>query len=179
MSRLLRSLAVLLALAAVSPATASAQNAQTREGFWFNIGLGGGSLGCSDCEGRESGLSGGLALGGTLNKHWLVGGFSNGWTKSVDGVTITAGTLVLGVRYYPSESGGFFITGGLGIGTLDLGIDGYGSASESGSGALLGIGYDIRVAKNLSFTPFWNGAGISINGGDANFGQIGIGITIH
>ena len=180
MPRLLRiSLLTTLLLAITSPSIASAQSTHTREGFWFNIGLGAGSLGCSDCDERVAGLSGGLALGGTINKHWLLGAFSNGWTKSEDGVTVTAGTLVVGARFYPSETGGFFLTGGLGIGTVDLAIDGFGSASELGTGALLGLGFDIRVASSVSFTPFWNGVGISFSGGDANIGQIGLGITIH
>jgi len=100
------SLVALLAIA-LSTTKAEAQRPQSREGFWFNIGLGVGSLGCNDCEARESGLSGGLALGGTVSKHWLIGLFSNAWTRSE------------------------------------------------------------------------NGAAVAYSGGDANFGQIGIGITIH
>lgn len=44
-----------------------AQHPQTRSGFWFSGGLGYGFLGCDGCEGREGGLSGGLASGGTLS----------------------------------------------------------------------------------------------------------------
>ena len=169
-----------IALVLVTPFAANAQNAQTREGFWFNLGLGVGSLGCSDCgDERETGATGGLALGGTISKQWLVGGFSNGWTKTVDGVTITAGTLVLGARFYPSPTGGFFLVGGIGIGRLDVEVPGFGSVGETGTGALLGLGYDVRLASNVSMTPFWNGAAIKVSGGDANFGQLGIGITIH
>jgi hypothetical protein len=123
------------------PPTHAPRTPHTREGFWFNIGLGAGSLGCSDCDERTSGLSGGLALGGTINQNWLLGAFSNGWTKSEDGVTLTA---------------------------------------DNGSGTLLGVGWDLRVGKTVSLTPFWNGIGMSFSdGGDANFGQIGIGLTIH
>src|SRR5262245_32002069 len=38
---------------------------QSREGFWFNGGLGVGFAGCVGCLGREVGTSGGLSLGGT------------------------------------------------------------------------------------------------------------------
>jgi hypothetical protein len=72
-----------------------------------------------------------------------------------------------------------FLLGGLGVGRLDIEIDGFGSAGETGSGAILGLGWDIRVAPNVSLTPFWNGIGIKVTDGDANFGQIGIGLTIH
>lgn len=179
MSKVLRSVAVLLAIV-TSASTLNAQNSHTRQGFWLNLGLGAGSLGCSDCgDERETGASGGLALGATLSRQWLLGAFTNGWTKSQDGFTITAGTLVVGARFYPSIDGGFFLLGGLGIGRLDIEIDGFGSAGETGSGAILGLGWDIRVAPNVSLTPFWNGIGIKVTDGDANFGQIGIGLTIH
>ena len=174
----LAAMAALLAVSLVTAGEARAQNPQTRDGFWFNLGLGAGSLGCSDCGARESGPSGGIALGGTLNKQWLLGVFSNAWTKSVDGLTLTVGTVVAGVRFYPSESSGFFFLGGLGLGRLDVAAGGE-SAGENGSGALLGLGWDIRVASNVSLTPFWNGAAVKVSGGDANFGQIGIGFTIH
>lgn len=109
----------------------------------------------------------------------LLGAGTNGWTKKEDGVTLTAGSLTALVRFYPSETGGFFLLGGLGIGTIDVSISGFGSASETGAAALLGLGYDIRVGTNVSITPFWNGVGISASDADANFGQIGLGITIH
>jgi hypothetical protein len=172
-------LAALLAIA-LPRTRAEAQHPQSREGFWFNIGLGVGSLGCSDCGGeREIGPTGGLALGGTLSNQWLLGAFSNGWSKTEDGVTITAGTLVVGARLYPSPSSGFFIVGGVGIGRIDVDLGEFGSAGETGTGALLGLGWDIRLASTVSLTPFWNGAAIKVSDGDANFGQLGIGITIH
>jgi hypothetical protein len=62
---------------------------------------------------------------------------------------------------------------------VDLDVAGFGSVSESGSGALLGLGWDIRLGTSVSLTPFWNGAAIAFSGGDANFGQLGIGFTIH
>lgn len=161
------------------PGDAVAQLGQARDGFWFNLGLGYGSLGCQDCETREGGVSGGIALGGTLSDKWLLGVATTGWTKEEDGVQLTAGTLTATARFYPSATGGFFLLGGLGIGTIDVAIEGFGSESEIGAGALLGLGYDIRVAPNVSLTPFWNGIGISINNGDANYGQLGIGLTIH
>jgi hypothetical protein len=169
-----------LALALVALATnASAQRAQTRQGFWFNVGLGAGSLGCDDCDSRTNGLSGQLSLGGTISPRFLLGAGTNGWTKEEDGVTLTMGSLAALVRFYPSATGGFYLTGGMGIATLDLGLAGYGSESDTGVSAILGIGYDIRVGQNVSLTPFWNGIGGSFDGYGANFGQIGLGMTIH
>jgi hypothetical protein len=165
-------------LVVAEPARAQAGTPE-RQGFWINVGLGGGSLGCSDCGTRETGLSGQLSLGGTINKHLLIGASSNGWTKSEDGITLTMSSLTAMVRYYPSATGGFYLTGGLGVSQVDLGIAGYGSGSDTGTSALLGLGYDLRIGKNVSLTPFWNGIGASFDGGDANFGQIGISFTWH
>ena len=150
-----------------------------REGFWFNLGLGYGSLGCEGCGGRESGVSGGLQLGGTLNRKWLLGGATTGWSKSEGGVTLTVGTLLALVRFYPSERGGFFLEGGLGLGTIHVSVDGFGSESETGGGALLGLGYDIRVGRNVSLTPVWLGFAARTDNSDANVGQLSLGVTVH
>lgn len=175
----IRTLAAIGLALLVFTSTAGAQHAQTRQGFWFNVGLGAGSLGCDDCGSRTNGLSGQLSLGGTITPRLLLGAGTNGWTKNEDGVTVTMGSLAALVRFYPSTTGGFYLTGGLGVATIDLGVDGYGSASDTGVSALLGIGYDIRVGQNVSLTPFWNGIGGSFDGYGANFGQIGLGLTIH
>jgi len=55
----------------------------------------------------------------------------------------------------------------------------YAGESEFGVGLMLGLGWDIRVAKNVSLTPFWNGFAMSNSNVDANVGQIGLGFTIH
>ena len=46
---------------AVIPQDAAAQDRNQRSGFWFSGGLGYGSLGCQNCEGREGSISGGLS----------------------------------------------------------------------------------------------------------------------
>ncbi|HLS48199.1 MAG TPA: outer membrane beta-barrel protein [Gemmatimonadales bacterium] len=163
----------------VSAAPAMAQHDQVREGFWFSGGLGYGSLGCENCGGREGGLSGGLTFGGTLSPKLLLAVGTTGWTRSEQGATLTVGTLDARLRFYPSEAGAFFLTGGLGLGTVHASIDGFGSDSETGVGAVLGLGYDFRVGRNLSLTPFWNGFAVSSTNTDANVGQLGLSITVH
>lgn len=181
MRALLRAMSVAaLLLAALSPRAASAQgHPQTRQGFWFNGGLGYGSLGCQDCGSREGGLSGGIALGGTLSQKVLLGAGTNGWSKTEDGATLSVATLTAMIRFYPSSTGGFFLLGGLGLGTIRAEITGFGSANETGVGALVGLGYDIRVGQNVSLTPYWNGFAMSSSSSDANVGQLGLGITVH
>jgi hypothetical protein len=172
-------LALVLFLAATASAQVPVPNAGSslpvREGVWFNAGLGLGSLGCQDCDGeRESGLSGGLSLGATLNDRLLIGVGTTGFAKSFEGETLTVGTLDGRVRFYPSRTKGFFLTGGLGLGSFR-----YAGESELGLGVMLGVGWDVRVADNVSLTPFWHGFAMRNSNVDANVGQLGIGVTIH
>jgi hypothetical protein len=44
---------------------------------------------------------------------------------------------------------------------------------------MLGLGWDIALSSKVSLTPFWNGSAMSNSNVDANFGQLGIGITVH
>jgi hypothetical protein len=94
-------------------------------------------------------------------------------------VTETVATAVALLRFYPSATGGFFLLGGLGFGAIEVDVSGFGSASETGAGALLGLGYDIRVGENVSLTPFWNGFAASTTNADANVGQLGLSVTLH
>lgn len=173
-----------IALLAVAPQEGVAQdseeaeNKHARSGFWFNGGLGGGSLGCSDCGDRETGLTGNLTFGGTVSPKVLLAGSSNAWTKSENGTTLTAGAVTAMMRFYPSATGGFYLAGGLGIATLSIDSQ-FGDASETGAAAILGLGYDFRVSQNVSLTPYLNGVGANFDGGDLNFNQLGLSVTVH
>jgi hypothetical protein len=155
------------------PATA-AFRPQARDGFWFNLGMGFGTLGCEDCIGREDGLSGGLSLGSVVSDRVLIGIGTTGFAKEVAGEILSVGTLDARMRFYPVRTSGFFLNGGIGVGSLSFAGD-----SEFGLGLMLGLGWDIRVGKNVSLTPFWNGFAMSNSNADANVGQLGIGFTIH
>jgi hypothetical protein len=124
-------------------------------------------------------LSGGLSLGGTLSPKFLLGVGTTGWYKDEGGASLTTGTVDARIRFYPSTTGGFFLTGGLGIGSVRVAVDGFGSASETGAGAMLGVGYDIRIGSSLSLTPFWNGFAVRTSNTDANVGQLGLSLTVH
>ena len=170
-------LAAVAAAIVMSGGTAFAQGsaaAPERSGFWFNAGLGYGSLGCEDCSDREGGLSGGLSLGGTITDRFLLGVGTSGWTKEEFGERLNVGTLDLRMRFYPVRTSGFFLTAGVGVGTVS-----YADESESGLGVLIGIGWDVRLGRNISLTPFYNGYAMRNDTTDANVGQIGIGVTFH
>jgi hypothetical protein len=159
--------------------TATLRPPVDRSGFWFNVGLGYGSLGCETCFGeRVDGLSGGLSLGGTVSDRVLLGVGTTGWARSEDGVWLRAGTLDFRARFYPVRTSGFFMNGGIGLGSISIGT-GRIAVTETGVGVMLGIGWDLQVGRNVSLTPFWNGSGISTDSADVNFGQVGLGVTVH
>jgi hypothetical protein len=178
MMKALRYVIMLGILALALPATAEAQTPQPRDGFWFNVGLGYGSLGCENCDSREGGVSGALALGTTVSSKLLLGVGTTGWTKEEEGARLTAGTLTALARFYPSAAGGLFLVGGIGLGSIEVSVGDI-SARENGGAVVLGLGYDFRIGTNMSLTPFWNGAGISASDSNMNYGQVGIGFTMH
>jgi Outer membrane protein beta-barrel domain len=156
----------------------SAARPQSRGGFWFSGGLGVGSLGCEDCDERELSGMADIALGGTLGDRLLLGAALSGWSKEEDGATLTVSTLEARVRFYPMAEKGFYLTGGLGLGTIRAEFDRF-DESENGVGLTLGLGWDIRVGRNVSITPFWHGTAVSADESDANFGSLGVAVTIH
>jgi hypothetical protein len=172
--------ASIVALTMLESAPAAAQGRpQTRDGFWFNGGLGLGTAGCDGCDGRQSSATLALGAGGTLSSKVLLGASIDGWSKSEGGATITIVTFLARMRFYPSATGGFFLTAGLGLGSVDAELTGFGGASETGTGALIGLGYDIRVGNTVSLTPFWNGFATHTSNTDFNVGQLGLSVTVH
>lgn len=159
--------------------TSPRRRSHTRDGFWFNAGMGIGFGGCQGCIGRDPGASGGLSLGTTLTDKVLLGVGTSGWYRSyANGVTLGGGITDLRVRFYPSLSSGLFLTGGLGVGTVRVGL---GSVSETdyGVGSVFGAGWDIRLRPNVSLTPFYNGFAVQTSYDQGYVDQFGIGLTIH
>ena len=166
-------------LAILLATTANAQQAQTRQGFWIGAGMGYGSMGIS-CDGcgsidREGAPSGYLKLGATLRPNILLGVETNGWTKSEAGARLTMGNISGAVYWYPMVTNGLFVKGGAGYSMLDSNI----GDGTSGFGVLGGVGYDVRVSRNLSITPVANWFRGSFSGGSANVLQLGLGVTSH
>ena len=174
--RMAQLVAVVAGLAVAT--AAQAQQGPMRQGFWFSGGLGMGSLGSDGGTSRETGMSGDVSLGGTLSPRWLLGVGSSGWSKSEQGGRLTVATLDARVRFYPSATGGFFLTGGIGGASIRASVGGF-SATDNGAGAIFGLGYDYRVASNASITPYWNGFAMKSDNNDANVGQVGLAITLH
>jgi hypothetical protein len=153
-------------------------NPQTREGFFIGFGIGGGSLGCDGCDGRQSGAAGYLKLGGALRPNILLAGEWSAWTKEEDDARLTHGVLAAIVQFYPAAQNGFFLKAGVGVSRLTASAAGL-SASDDTFGVTAGLGYDIRLGTNFSLSPY-----ASFGWGDqeiASFNQVqlGLGVTWH
>jgi len=170
-----------------------------RQGASFSVGVGQGSarLTCTDCvPDRQSAPSYYVSLAGALRPNLVVGAAVDVWTKRVldpgpDGyVRFTVATLDVIGQWYPQPSAGFFVSGGLGYGTIDARFDvsSEGSVSDrtSAFGYQLGAGYDLRVRRGFSLTPFvkmFGTASGAVEGTgaklDAHVAEAGLGLTWH
>lgn len=178
----------------VTASAARAQYAQRRDGFWlgFGLGYGTGDVTCDNCgEGpREGGVTAFLKLGGSPSRNVLIGGAINGWSRERGGTTETMGNVTASVYFYPSAASGLFLTGGLGF--SNYWVDTSPEVRGTGWGFTGGIGYDIRVGRNVSLTPVVNflfggvgdlelsGAGGTFaTGWEQNVIDFGLGVTFH
>jgi len=191
--------AVALALTAASGVMAQSKP-QTRDGFTigFGVGLGSAGISCSGCTtDRENAGSGYLRIGGAVRPNLILAGELEGWDKSFDdqGTTdhVTIGFVTGTALWYPEATGGFYVKGGLGVGSIEDEVKDPTftvKLESSGLAISFGLGYDYRVGKNFSLTPYASyvstvGAKAKVNGSstgeklNANLFQVGLGFTWH
>jgi hypothetical protein len=193
MRRFIGTAAALLAFA--SPVFAQGAPAM-RQGFTISLGLGGGSA-AFGYEGNSSdrfgGPSGYLRIGGAVTPSLVIAGETHGWTRTAGTLTSQVGYLMAVAQWYPQATGGFHLLGGLGLGmlleteedpTLEYELESFGGALQ------FGVGYDVRMTRNFSLTPYLNILGMAggeskFNGAalgssfSANVVQLGLGFTWH
>jgi len=167
----------------------------TRHGFWIGIGLGDGLAGLhcaySCADGRIGGVSGYFRLGATLSPSILIGAEANGWLRSDAGVDYSMESASVVVLWYPNRTGALYLKGGLG-GLRYREWDGVDETTATAPSASLGIGYEVRLGRNLSLVPFLNtlassAAQIRLNTVPVTTGeelsvtllQFGVGVTWH
>lgn len=192
---------VMAALLAVGASEARAQKVSvgghqnTRQGFWWGAGAGTAwnQLNCDICsDSRRNGFNLTGKLGGTVSQNLLLGAEGTGWYSSDDPVTELFGGLSAIAQWYPSAVGAFYFKAGFGLTTYRASdsLDEDQTFTSSAMGPQLGVGYDFRVSRSLSITPYssvmfaafgnlrLNGDEISDN---ASFTliQIGLGLTWH
>ena len=212
----MRIIAVSAALLVLATSSLSAQrlveNRNPRHGFWIGLGLGAGSAGfdCSNCaNSRSTAPSGYVRLGGTVSQSVLIGGETGGWVHSANGTTYTIGAASAVVLWYPDRTGAFYLKVGLGaiqylvsnfwrpsapVAVADVFFPFYGEADAHALAAYgsLGLGYELRVSRNMSINAFVNGLASSaakLEFAEAsqpssqhikwNLVQAGVGVTWH
>ncbi|HZE73926.1 MAG TPA: hypothetical protein VE091_01380 [Gemmatimonadales bacterium] len=157
---------VLLALSATTTALAAqtprglveVPDESGRRGFWVGAGLGAGaeSFDLRDGLGYSSTLTEptvSFALGGTVGRHWRLGGEALIWFHDIPGGTESLSSFLLIGQWYPSARAGFFLKGGAGLGRNGADFnDGYGVA-DVGFAALAGAGYEIALSRRFALVP--------------------------
>jgi hypothetical protein len=173
----------LMGLAVIAVGSAGSVSAQERQGFFFGIGLGYGSLGlsCDNCgdTSREGSYSGGLRLGGAITPQVLVGAETVGWYKDEDGASLNFGVLSGNAYYYPSKTLGLFVKGGVGLAYTEAQVDYVGSDSETGFGWQVGAGYDIRIGQKTAITPIFTWANGYFDGFSENLLQLQLAFSLY
>ena len=163
---------------------------QTRNGFTISFGLGGGggAFSCDACtDEREGGGVGYLRIGGAIRQNLILAGESVGWVKDEGNSDLIIGTTTFVAQYYPITASGFYLLGGIGVGTVGTTTTSGSTTtttSGTGLGLQLGTGYDWRVGKNFSLTPFatfFGTGGVEIDNVkiDGNVLALGLGFTWH
>jgi len=161
----------------------------SRDGFYFNAGFGGGSLGllCDGCDGaREWGYSGFLSLGGHVGQTTALGIESTGWIKEESDFRSQVYTLMGNVTQFASASSGLFLRGGIGL----LGFRNDDDITASALGFSVRLGYEIggasaRAVPYVAYVRTFDGADLKFDGESVGFNvafsniQIGLGIAVH
>jgi hypothetical protein len=149
--------AVLLLLCTTSES--AAQTRHRHEGFWIGFGIGGGvNTSANVEEGKRGGGALYVRLGGTLSQRWLLGGEISVWGRQEDSilgensVSLTRSNATFTAMFFPSGNGGLFLKGGLGGANVEFEAGGV-KFNEQGVGTTLGMGYDVRLGRNLYLTP--------------------------
>lgn len=135
-----------------------------RGGFWASIGGAAGieKVDLKDGFGYSNSLTNPvlqLKIGGTINQNWRLGAESffwfNSYTDQATAVPIkeTVGHVALIAQYYPSRTAGFFIKAGPGIAFNTFSPQGFDSDTRAGLSLTGGLGYEVRVGRNVAIVP--------------------------
>jgi len=154
-----RAFAIAIVAAAAMPGLLLAQRAAPRRGLWIGLGFGGGQVRhWSDQESatRKTTVTASLRGGIVVVPPLRIGLEVNGWgIESGDvwdpskGVTVNETLLIAQVYPWPAKS--WYLKGGLGWGEFNSAHPGDQDSRALGA-VVLGVGYDVRVARNVSVT---------------------------
>ena len=165
----------------------SETNPNRRQGLWAALGGGAGveSFNAYNGLGWSNGLWGGLVfarLGLALNQNLTIGAEGDLWIRDYPGYRRTMGSLMIIGQIYPVSKGGFFLKGGGGWTRDDLHLYSFHPSippHRTGWGYVAGLGYDARVAQNVSITPSIDFTEQYYGGVDERMINLGLAITLH
>ncbi|MGE0352893.1 MAG: hypothetical protein AB7I33_01895 [Gemmatimonadales bacterium] len=196
-----RTLITAAALLLVFPMPAQAQHRRSgirevsrnyRDGAWFAFGIGRGeeSYRFTDVPDNYSTevsaptLS--LRLGGTPSQHWTLGGELFAWFHDLpDRSSETLGSAMFIAQFYPASRAGLFLKGGAGFAgaymETEVSPNVVITGEEGGFATVLGVGYDIRVGRNVSITPTldWHHQFYDRSDVRERIVSLGVGVTFH
>jgi hypothetical protein len=178
MESLMRIATLALLGSLVFTTTSAAQDVQEHRGLWGGFGLG---TGINGNEGNSWGFDAYGRLGGSLNQRVLLGVESAGWYGSRDITDLYRSNFSGVILFYPGARGGLYLKGGAGLAYINTsiselttigGIDYYNSVSEgkTGFGATAGVGFDIRLGRNIYLVPAVDWYLQAVGDTDATFG---------
>ena len=166
----------------------SEENPNRRSGPWAALGFGGGAesfnsyngFGWSNSQwGGLAYLKAGLALGQNLS----VGAEGTIWFTEYADQRRAIGSIMIIGQLYPVARGGFFLKGGGGW-TRDETRQYFPSNpsqkfARDGWGVVAGLGYDVRIAPNVSITPGVDLVGQRYQAADERLVNLSLGFTFH
>lgn len=154
MSRL--SLFLVFPLVLALAANAEAQGRYNRQGFTLGAGVGRGSAGvsCPEClTDRETSPAFYIRAGRAVRPGFVLGAELEGWSKEEEGDRLTFAYISPVAQWYPVVENGFFLKGGVGLGSVHGSGDGF-SLRIDAPAFNGGLGYDIAIGPSLSITPY-------------------------
>lgn len=190
MKRLAITSALTLVLGLTAATAAQAQFEETdgvpppvfRKGWWGFAGGGWGSQGCSLCSGRLNGITVTAGAGGTLSPQFLAGATVNGWTTESDnGTRLAVGAIDARFIVYPTAWANWHLSVGAGVSAVSEGVypDVNFPDAEWGTSFMVGTGFDLRLSRTFSLTPYIAIMGVKTENLDANVAHAGLVISFH
>jgi hypothetical protein len=190
---MLKTRSVVMGLSALgllaSMAGAQEPNKHERKGFWGGIGLGYASLYDPGLSQWNGGLGARVMLGGTLSSKLLLALEVDTWMDAggpLGGVDILVFEGInLAVQFYPSATGGLHLIAGAGLaGQVAIGTSTFTDWTRGGPGCVGGIGYDLRIGRSVSLTPYGTFTAAFYGGGTGDEGpgyllNFGVALTLH
>jgi hypothetical protein len=127
-------------------------------------------------------------MGGTLNRHVLLGGEINAWSRADSGVTETVGDMAAVLYWYPSATGTLYLKGGVGVAIYTANTSP--KLESAGLGVNVGVGVDLYLGRKFSLTPYASfltalSGNLKVGGTDTGIGvkpnlfQVGVAVVWH